>query len=64
MTLLADLLFTDSIRDLNKRILSADSPPPLELDRLLEILDLYVRGRHARARFLLTRDWLFAPYPN
>lgn len=64
MTLLADVLFIDSIRELNKRILSADSPPPLELDRLFEILDLYVRGRYSRARFLLARDWLFAPYPN
>ena len=64
MTLLADVLFTDSIRELNKRILSADSPPPLELDRLLELLDLYVRGRYSKAKFLLARDRLFRPFPN
>ena len=64
MTLLSDVLLTDSIRELNRRILSADSPPPLDLDRLLEILDLYVRGRYSRAKFLLARDWLFRPFPN
>ena len=64
MTDLQDILFVDSIKELNKRILSADSPPPLDLDRLFEILDLYVRGRYSEVKFLLARDWLFAPYPN